>query len=229
MWFVIISHRHRFIFIKTMKTGSSSVEAYLSGMTGDGDVVTPIWPPIEGHEAKNYKGMFNFVEELRAGETVSWWETGKDCIRRRKFYNHIPARLVKCRAGPEVWEEYFTFCVERNPWDKCVSFYEMVRATKEPGLGFSGYLGRGFLPVNVGLYSDSTGVVLVDKVLRYEKLGADLSEVCEMIGLPFSGLDIRAKAGYRRARGYREYYGRRERNLVARKFEAEIAMHGYEF
>ena len=46
---MIISHKYRFIFVKTRKTAGTSVEAYLSQHCGDSDVLTPIHPPLPGH------------------------------------------------------------------------------------------------------------------------------------------------------------------------------------
>ena len=45
---MIISHKYRFIFVKTRKTAGTCVEAYLSQHCGDSDVLTPIHPPL-GH------------------------------------------------------------------------------------------------------------------------------------------------------------------------------------
>jgi len=39
---VIISHKHRFIFLKTKKTASTSIEISLSRYCGENDVITPI-------------------------------------------------------------------------------------------------------------------------------------------------------------------------------------------
>lgn len=38
---MIISHQHRFIFVKTLKTAGTSIEVFLSGLCGRDDVVTP--------------------------------------------------------------------------------------------------------------------------------------------------------------------------------------------
>ncbi|WP_275670288.1 hypothetical protein [Okeania hirsuta] len=39
---MIISHKYKFIFLKTIKTSGTSIEIYLSRFCGDDDVITPI-------------------------------------------------------------------------------------------------------------------------------------------------------------------------------------------
>src|SRR5436190_5044052 len=49
-----ISHKHKFIFIKTVKTAGTSIEVFLSQHCGPDDVLTLFDPPIEGHQPRNY-------------------------------------------------------------------------------------------------------------------------------------------------------------------------------
>jgi len=61
---MILSHRYKFIFIKTRKTAGTSIEIYLSQFTKAFDVVTPISPSPDNHQPKNYRGLFNPNPEL---------------------------------------------------------------------------------------------------------------------------------------------------------------------
>jgi hypothetical protein len=199
---VIVSHRHRFVFVKTRKTAGTSLEVYLSGVCGDDDIVTPIVPHVEPHRARNHDG----------------------------YFNHMPAAAIRDRVGRAVWDGYVTFCVERNPWDKTLSYYHMQRVREGGGLTFDDYLRTGELPVDFPQYTAS-GTVIVDRVLRYERLDAELADVFARVGVPFPGtLDVRAKSEYRTdRRPYQEVYTREQADIVRQAFAAEIAHFGYEF
>lgn len=229
---MIVSHKHRFIFIKTKKTAGTSIEVYLSRLCGPGDVITPIDPPVEGHEPRNHRGWFPPWRELGAGGAHEKKRSLRECLERRRFYNHMPAWKVRARVPADVWRDYYRFCVDRNPWDKTVSHFHMVNSRTGAGMSFEQYLERGRLCINHPLYTDpTTGELLVDRVLRFEDLDRELGEVFARLGVPFEGaLDVRAK-GDRRAdrRPYQEVYSDDQRRLVEQAFQREIALHGYSF
>lgn len=201
---MIISHKHKFIFIKTYKTAGTSLEAYLSEFCGESDVLTPIYPPVEGHRARNESG----------------------------YYNHMPATEVREKLDPEIWDSYFKFCVERNPWDKVLSFYWMEKSRNGGALTLDEFLTRENIGVNWHLYTDENeSSTIVDRVLKYETLGQDLGQVFNNLGVPWSGsLKPKAKSEYRPDRShYREVLTNEQAQLVARKFSKEIDWHCYEY
>lgn len=227
---MIVSHRHRFIFLKVPKTAGTSVEVALSRICGDDAVVTPLAPPVEGHEPRNWRGLFNPLPELLHRRCQRPFRPLEDLAHYRRYYNHMPAVAVRNRAPRRVWRSYLKFCVERNPWDKVVSHYWMERARTEPGLEFDEYLDRGDLPRGSCLYTDHDGAVLVDRILRYERLDEELAELMEQLGVPFDGLEASAKSGYRRSeRPVRDYFDEWSRRLVARTYRRQLELTGHSF
>lgn len=200
---MIISHKYKFIFVKTEKTAGTSIEVYLSQFCGQGDILTPFGRPERGHEPRNYHG----------------------------YYNHIDAKTIRAMVPQEVWNNYYKFCVERNPWDKTLSHYHFVNNRFEKGqMSLDQYIQRGQFCINYPKYTDGVRVI-IDRVAKYENLASELSEIFALLGVPFDGsLNVHAKNQYRKdRRPYQQVFDRRQREIIATAFEREIQLHGYTF
>jgi hypothetical protein len=190
---MIVSHRHRFIFLKTSKTASTSVEIALSKYCGEQDVITPISQRDERRrKALGYPGPRNYV----LPEPV---EPGAGTRGPRRFRRHMRAIRVRDLLPPAVWESYYKFCVVRNPWDRLVSMYFWRTRSPDAG-GIDSFLADG-LPrslrrLGIDIYTID-GEVVVDRLCRFDHLEQDLEEVRKTIGLP-GPLDLpAAKTGIR--------------------------------
>lgn len=229
---MIISHEHKFIFIKTAKTAGTSIEIFLSRHCGPQDIVTPIEPPVEGHQSRNHEQFVNPISDLISRPEGLLHALRHVFEKRRKFYNHMPAWLVQPRVPAHVWNNYFKFCVERNPWDKVLSHYHMAASRTDGALSLDQYLAKGRYPINYFRYTDRSGKrIIVDRIVRYENLINDLAEVFSHLNVPFEGsLGVRAKSEYRTDRTpYQAVFNDAQRKIVEQAFAREIELHGYSF
>jgi hypothetical protein len=231
---MILSHRHKFIFIKTRKTAGTSIEAMLAPLCGPEDILTPISPPIAGHEARGDRMRWWVGPEVARFAAEGRWREAQQSLgqwrTRRKFFRHMSAERVRARIPADIWQSYFKFCVERNPFDKSLSHFHMLKA--QGGVAdLDAYLQGDELCRNEPLYTDAKGGLLVDRVLRYEDLDAQMGEVMSALGLPYSGqIGVRAKAGYRTDRApYRDVLTPTQRARIETLYADEIARHGYQF
>lgn len=209
---MLISHLHRFVFVRCRKTASTSTEIFLSRFLGNQDVITSISPRDEALRAD-------------AGGRAPQ-NTGKG---EAAFYNHMSALAIRDRMG-HTWVRYFKFCFDRNPWDKVISLY-FHRHKTEPRISLDEFLdsGEALAARNIDLYA-SDGRILVDFVGRYEQLIPDLARACMYIGLPPPAELATAKAQFRRPHtDYRSFLTGDQRNIIARAFADEIELHGYQY
>lgn len=246
---MIVSHKYKFIFIKCAKTAGTSLEMYLDPLCGSSDVLTPFWTPEESHSPRNHRGLFNPGWELQFrfhGSPKAMREgilsTLEDFFRRQRFREALPAWQARCRLPRSIWRTYHKFAVERNPWDKVISRRDHWNKTNRFGMHvsmdeFLSYLEKRFhspwvqyAPANFPRYANPwTGAVMVDRILRYERLNEELGEVFQHLGVPYSGeLPCTAKANFREDhRPYQEVLTPSQGERVAKLFARELKLMGY--
>jgi hypothetical protein len=187
---VIISHEHRFIFVKTRKTAGTSIELYLERLAGADAVVTRIQPEEPGHTPRNWQRFYNPLPEARldllgsgfGGVHRGWRPFLGDLRRRRAFRSHMPAELIRARVGKRTWDEYFTFCFERDPCSKSISMYRWMTRDRPSPPSFEEWALTRALPTDWSKYTID-GRVAVDFVGRFEDLEGDLARALAHVGL----------------------------------------------
>ena len=220
----------------------SSLEAYLSQYCGPNCILTTLYPPVEGHEPRNYTGYFNPSPDLISALSLGSLRSIKneavavlDRLKNKtKYTPHMPAYLIRSRIPRRIWDSYYKFCVERNPWDKMVSYYYWQKKLKEVGeeISFSEYIvNTNFRGDTYRYMSKNLDHLLVDRVLRYENLNEELEEVFTSLSIPYKGsLPFLAKHKARKKEGsYRDYYDKQLEDLVRERFHREIELLGFEF
>jgi hypothetical protein len=215
---VIVSHAHRFVFLKTRKTAGTSVEIALSTVCGPDDVITPVTEADELLRAEH------------GGRPPQHHESPP---LPRKAFNHMPASMVRQLVGRQAWDDYFTFSIERNPWDAVVSLFHWRHRDDPAPPAFADFVRE---PVVEELATKNfrgyriNGAIAVDRVLRYESLAEDFAEVWSHLGLPGEPRLPRAKGGSRpRGPAYASYYDEDSRAYVAELFAPAINSFGFEF
>jgi hypothetical protein len=228
---MILSHKHKFIFFKTRKTAGTSVEIALSEICGPDDVITPLMRRDE--RLRTVRGKQNWVvpEEMRP-----WWskialKLGRNAHQAGvEFFHHIPASRVKRLVPTEVWNGYRKVSIERNPWDREVSFYFFRHKDSATRPSFAEYLTKDHQPIrNYDIYTADGRPA--DTIFRYENLASELDAFLAGLGIEERPVLKNAKGAFRptESRDYRSFYTPQLRDRVAKLYAREIALFGYEF
>jgi hypothetical protein len=227
---MIISHRHKFIFIKTRKTGGTSIETLLAQCCGKEDIITPISEEEERSTKFSVSAQNTQVPLHRY--TLKDWARLIVKGKRLRFYGHMPAESVARYIGRDIWNTYYKFCFDRNPWDKSISMYywkggDGIYETFERFLGTDGLKTLS----NWGLYAKGEKIY-VDKVYKYEELADSLMEVAQKLNiqLPMEIRDIRFKSKARiKATFTLNDLNDREKKIINHIHHREITLLGYEY
>lgn len=122
------------------------------------------------------------------------------------FYNHMTAARIRDLIGDQAFGRMYKFCVERDPVEKCISHFHMLRNSALHNRGgmnlfsWDEYCNSGKFPVDIDKYSeivDKKRVLMVDRILRYERLQEELSPLLEDHGIAGFRLQAREKSDYR--------------------------------
>jgi hypothetical protein len=225
---MIISHRHRFIFVRTEKTAGSSVEQALAEVCGPEDVIT---------------GVAKYHAQCHRPRWTGWLPIRSGGFRRhfpRQFGFHTHATIGQVRhcCGEAVYRSYFKFAIERNPWDRQLSLYCQRKRQRDSQAAVDfqrdmqswTYRRLHYTRLdNWSVYSIGDRIA-VDHVMRYEDLAGGLQHVLRQIGIDAPLPLPHKRSEWRENKGaYRDSYSPELKDLVAQWYRREIEAFGYEF
>lgn len=229
---MIISHKHKFIFLKTEKTAGTSLEIALSKYCGPDDILSSLMPEDEKIRSEmGHRGAQNFrlpLTRYTIADTLR-------CIRSRKplhFFNHARAVFIRDHIDKDVWNNYYKFCFERNPWDKLISIYYWTHRN-EPRPKFLEYIKSShfhdFRTRSWNLYTEDSNVV-VDEVFRYDQMPEALTEIQKKIGLDeLPVLPLTKNSQRKDKRHHREILSDECREKITEIYHQEIDLFGFQW
>ncbi len=225
---MIISHKHKFVFIKTAKTGGSTIENILGDHLGNKDIASGSAYKDSGNISPTMKRNFpnlDYPDSLGG-------------------YSHLPASLIyeKFFAGRKP-KDYFVFTIERNSYDKAVSHWwwhtrrkKQMKGMPRSRIKFEDYLKRLIQepdnnnPSCWRRYTDES--ICVDHIYQYDQWDQMFKDLSQRFSLKINmdnTKNIRLKDSKKPFEHYSEAYKNKEQELVKQLFSHEIKHFGYRF
>ena len=225
---MIVSHRHKFIFLKTVKTAGTSVEVALSKICGPEDILTELAGPDEELRRRlGYRTAQNYAVDFGR------WTPGEKyrALRYRQrptFENHTRASYARAKLGSDMWDTYLKFSIERNPWDKMVSWYFWTHP-EEPRPSIDEFVQSNAAAKleAFDIYSVNNEVA-ADRMLRFESLSGDFGGLLRDLGIDEEVSLPQTKNQFRSdRRSYRDLLSPESRRRVEILFAREIQLWDY--
>ena len=214
---MIISKKHKFLFIHIQKTGGSTISRLLRQHFPDAKPLSNMH--AHSYEAKNilkdaYQDYYSFAFVRNPWERlVSWYTMIQEkahlmtsfekVVRLGRFYNRL---WQYAHANSNNFEEFLINCTEEIK-DKSGT--------------------RSFAYNQLDYLTDPQGNVIVDEIFRFEDfLGSSKKLFKKLDNIE---LDLIPKENPSKHKHYTEYYSEASKELVAERFSKDIAYFGYKF
>jgi hypothetical protein len=205
---VIISHKHKFIFIAIPKTATHAIRNGLRKSMGDDDL----------------EQVDLFHKKRLPFESLS-----------KISHGHITAEEIMREIGEEQWNSYFKFAFVRNPFDRFISYSffkknknEVLQKFPLPFLKLMFKDDRVVKDVlfrpQLDFICNKKGDVIVDYIGYFEKLQESFDDVCMKLGLPLETLLEINKSDHA---DYEQYYDDELRGLVSNHYKRDIEKFEY--
>jgi hypothetical protein len=205
---MIISHKHKFIFFESGKTGTTSI----------------------GHILRRYASPFSFSKK----EKELYDKHIPPIFLKKRLSKKIWKDYFKFAFVRNPWDWVVSQCAfERGPGHKLsfnknkkltvAQIHEMRKLMQKKfrrGITWHDYVTQ------YTRLSDRQGKILVDFVGRYENLQGDFDKVCDKIGIPRKKLPHLNPSSHKH---YSSYYNKTTKDLVNKLYKKDIEYFGYEF
>jgi hypothetical protein len=217
---MLVSHKHKFIYIKSIKTAGTSTEIFLEPYC-----VTNV---LESHGR----------EMIQTNEGIIGTRMNQHLAEISEFYNHMPPYKIKNSIGEETFNSYTKIINIRNPFDMMVSHYYFKPTFdlySRVEMSFEDYL----LTTNVvedlsKKYRDLMYIedeFIVDEIVRFENLEEDIFKLLDKLELPSPKRELgEYKKNKRRPdKDWKKMYSNETKDLVEKHFKFYMDLFNYSF
>lgn len=209
---MLISHKHKFVYIAIPKTASSAIRTALGNYSEINSNHYNDEPPYRWHitalDLKKHfiENKWNWDEYFKFSTVRNPWDR---MVSNYNFFSKYITLYEKNNKGKEDIYTMFIDILQKNP-----TFEDYIKnhLQKEESYEF--------------WYKDETGTILLDFIGKVETLQHDFDSICKKIGI--SQQKIQCKNATKHEH-YSKYYTNETKQIVAEKYANEIDYFNYRF
>jgi hypothetical protein len=242
---VILSFRHRFLFVRGRKVAGTSVEIALSTICGPDGIAPPLIAVDErvrqalGGHCGNYGDdpVFElaFVEAIRSASPE---QLARIPAPPSRYWPHMSVMEVEAAVGRPL-DDFQLVCVERDPYAKVISLLSMRRQFADYRQGATADMAAA-IDTFVQDLDDAIaggrlkGLKTIDmyagrppRVLHYESLERDLAAFTADLGVPTPPLPHAKRGPLSNSIDPAGVFRRDQMDFLGDYFAADLAAFGY--
>jgi len=237
---VLISHIKKFIFFKTKKTASTTIENYFTKFC----IKNPN-SYIDSHDHDELVTKYGVIGRRINGKITS----------KYKFHVTTKPNKIRTYLGIDKFNNYLKFTIIRNPWDKMVSLFFFIINLEPKNYKLLNikqwkviFLNKKKNKVdNIQLFREWINLLdlqtmcidweeftlnnkpCCDYYIHFENLETDTKILCNKLGINFSGFNKSFKTNYRKDKDYKKYYDNYTKNRVQQGYKLFLEYFPYKF
>jgi hypothetical protein len=217
---MLVSHKHKFIYIKSIKTAGTSTEIFLEPYC--------VSNVLESHGR----------EMIQTDEGIIGTRMNQHLAEISEFYNHMPPYKIKNSIGEETFNSYTKIINIRNPFDMMVSHYYFkptFELYSNGEMSFEDYLLKTNVVEDLSKkYRDLMYIgdeFIVDEIVRFENLEEDIFKLLDNLNLPSPKRELgEYKKNKRRPdKDWKKMYSTETKELVEKHFKFYMDLFDYSF
>lgn len=212
---MIICHKYKFIYIKSMKTAGTSLEIALASFCDENDIISTDEDVEEKLKKKLSRGgqnnlykiprvsyrnlkhnIFQLIKLILIKFGIKFDHKVRfiNFLNKEKFYSHIPAKNVKRMISKNIWDSYYKFTIIRDPVDQIISYYywcnkSEAERSKNSFEVFVKENSKEFFSKQKDIYTFENKII-VDKCIIFENFEDELNELSKKLKLPKNLFEI---------------------------------------
>ncbi|HCA49139.1 MAG: hypothetical protein CMM06_01600 [Rhodopirellula sp.] len=226
---MIVSYKHKFIFVHLGRTGGRSLTESLIPHCDADDIITP----VGNHPGQNHHGWHRHESAVSIRDRLG-----------REFFEECYVFTVDRNPWDKVLSNYWAYkgyshgkggkteqisiferlwrAISGYPWSFDTWLKYRALKSKLPGSNVR-------FPVSFNKFADGEGEIIVDKIFRFEEFQESVKELSMKLGFQVDWRQSQGTGTRKNRESYRTQYSPYGTQLVADVFSKEIELLGYTF